>query len=29
LLIEPVEVIDFVMTQKMLRTIKNRAEQVP
>jgi hypothetical protein len=29
LLIEPVEVIDFVMTQKMLRTIKNHAEQVP
>lgn len=27
LLVEPVQAIDFVMTRKMLRTIKNRAER--
>jgi hypothetical protein len=26
-IVEPVEVIDFVMTQKMLRGIRSRAEQ--
>jgi hypothetical protein len=27
LIVEPVEVIDFVMTQKMLRGIRSRAER--